>query len=106
MKNNNRTLLISLLTEAAAEMKKLGNNVTPWSRYDTCQDLGAFIEKASSKLATGDEEDIKELWGIFAPTSDWDDSGGSVTLANKIFELLNKLYRDKILKKVSDLKTG
>lgn len=91
--------LIALLAEAAAEMKGLGDRVTLWSKYDTCQDLGEFLEKCVKRLANGNEEDIRELWGIFAPTSDWDDSGGSEALANKIFKLLEILYREKIFEK-------
>ena len=96
MTEDDRKLLVSLLAEAAKEMKNLGDRATLWSHYDTCQDLGIFIEKAKNKLAKNDETDVVELWTIFIPTSDWDDSGGSMILANKIFALLNKLYGDKI----------
>ena len=101
MANENKKILISLLYDAANEMKKFDNQSTLWSSYDNCQDLGNFIEQAAKKLELGNEEDITELWGIFAPTSDWDDSGGSMPLANKIFELLNKLYRNKITEDTS-----
>jgi len=96
MPENNRDVLLSLLAEAALEMKNLGDRATFWSHYDTCQDLGNFIEKAKNNLAKNDETDVVELWTIFIPTSDWDDSGGSMILANKIFAFLNKLYGDKI----------
>lgn len=95
-----QNLLISLLKEAANEMKVLGESSTPWSHYDTCQDLGIFIEKAAEKLDTDNEEDVVELWHIFAPTSDWDDSGGSLRVADRIFELIDKLYGAHIRSKL------
>ncbi len=103
MTKKKRDLLISLLAEASIEMKNLGDKATLWSNYDTCQDLGNFIEKAKTRLAKNDKTDVAELWSIFIPTSDWDDSGGSMILANKIFELLNKLYKDTILQRENGL---
>ena len=94
--------LIALLTEAAVEMKALGKRTTLWSKYDTCQDLGVFLEKSVERLGQGNEEDVRELWGIFAPTSDWDDSGGSMALANKIFNLLELLYREQIFEEKTE----
>lgn len=35
--------------------------------------------------------------GIFAPTSVWDDSGGSEEIANKIFELIKKSFGDNLV---------
>lgn len=99
MTEDDQELLVSLLAEAAKEMKKLGDRTTLWSHYDTCQDLGVFIEKVSTNLGMNDEKNVVELWSIFVPTSDWDDSGGSMILANKIFALLNKLYGDKIARR-------
>ena len=100
MTNEDLKTLLALLVMAAAEMKGLGSKTTLWSKYDTCGDLGEFLENAVGRLAFGNEEDVPELWGIFAPTSDWDDSGGSEALANKIFQLLEVLYKKKIFEKI------
>jgi hypothetical protein len=35
-------------------------------------------------------ENKKELWGIFIPTSDWDDTVGDVELGEEIFQRLGK----------------
>ena len=84
--------LLSLLEKAATEMQSYGNQPT-FSYFNTCEDVGLFIEDIIQKVRCGDMEEISKLWYIFAPTSVWDDSGGSQEIANEIFEILNAKYR-------------
>jgi hypothetical protein len=84
--------LLSLLDKAAAEMLSYGNEHT-FSYFDTCKDVGLFIQDVITKARNGELSEISKLWYIFAPTSVWDDSGGSPEIANEIFEIINKKYK-------------
>ncbi len=64
-----------------------------FSYFDTCEDVGMFIQNIVNMIKNREVEEISKLWYIFAPTSVWDDSGGSQEIANEIFEILNTKYR-------------
>ena len=83
--------LLSLLDKAANEMIVNGDQPT-FSYFDTCEDVGLFIRDITNKARNGELEEFSKLWYIFAPTSVWDDSGGSQEIANEIFEIVNKNY--------------
>ncbi|MCE7746993.1 MAG: hypothetical protein GPJ51_01245 [Candidatus Heimdallarchaeota archaeon] len=84
--------LFSLLDKAANEM--IANSDQPtFSYFDTCEDVGLFIQDITNKAKNGELEEISKLWYIFAPTSVWDDSGGSQEIANEIFELINEKHK-------------
>jgi hypothetical protein len=84
--------LFSLLDKAASEMISYGDEPT-FSYFNTCEDVGLYIQDIVNKARSGNIEEISKLWYIFAPTSVWDDSGGSQEIANEIFEILNKKFR-------------
>ena len=88
--------LIDLLKQAAQEMIAKGP-LSTLTNYDTCENLGVYLNETVTKLEQKKEIDAFELWGIFAPTSVWDDSGGSEELANKIFELIKKCFGDNLV---------
>ena len=88
--------LIDLLKQAAQEMIAKGP-LSTLTNYDTCENLGIYLNETVTKLEQKKEIDAFELWGIFAPTSVWDDSGGSEELANKIFELIKKGFGDNLV---------
>ncbi len=88
--------LIDLLKQAAQEMIAKGP-LSTLTEYDTCENLGVYLKKTETKLEQEKEIDVFELWAIFAPTSVWDDSGGSEELANKIFELIKKCFGDNLV---------
>jgi len=88
--------LIDLLKQAAQEMIAKGPLDTI-TEYDTCENLGVYLNETVTKLEQEKEIDVFELWGIFAPTSVWDDSGGSEEIANKIFELIKKCFGDNLV---------
>ncbi len=90
--NNNIQHLLSLLEKAATEMLSYSEEPTS-SYFDTCEDVGIFIQSTANRIRNGELGEISKLWYIFAPTSVWDDSGGSQEIANEIFEILNKKYR-------------
>ena len=91
-KNKETQHLLSLLDKAVAEMISYGIQST-FSYFDTCEDVGLFIQDIVSKVKSGNLEELSKLWYIFAPTSVWDDSGGSQEIANEIFEIINENYR-------------
>ncbi len=84
--------LLSLLDRAADEMLSYGETPT-FSYFDTCKDVGLFIQDIVKKARDGELEEISKLWYIFAPTSVWDDSGGSQDIANEIFEIINRNFQ-------------
>ncbi len=84
--------LLSLLDEAADEMMSY-ENASTFSYFDTCEDVGSFIQKVANKVKNGELDEISKLWYVFAPTGVWDDSGGSQEIANEIFVVLNEKYR-------------
>jgi hypothetical protein len=87
--------LIDLLKQAAQEMITRGP-ITNLTEYDTSENLGNYLLEVITRLEQKEEIDVFELWGIFAPTSVWDDSGGSNVIADKIFELIKKNFGDKL----------
>ena len=84
--------LLNLLDRAADEMLSYGHEPT-FSYFNTCEDVGLFIQDIVLKARNGEIEEISKLWYIFAPTSVWDDSGGSQDLANAIFEIINRNFQ-------------
>ncbi|NPD88004.1 MAG: hypothetical protein HGN29_04735 [Asgard group archaeon] len=84
--------LLSLLEKATTEMLSYGEEST-FSYFDTCEDVGLFIQNIVNKIRSGEIEEFSKLWYIFTPTGVWDDSGGSQKIANEIFEILNKKYQ-------------
>jgi hypothetical protein len=82
-------LLIRLLNEAAQEMIQKGDEST-YTHYSTCENLGQFFKECADKISDNRPCDIVELYTIFLPTGDWDDSGGSLKIANQIAEILSK----------------
>ena len=84
--------LLSLLDEAADEMRSYGDEST-YSYFDTCEDVGSFIADITNKIKNEEMEEISKLWHIFLPTGIWDDSGGSQEIANEICEILDRNYK-------------
>ncbi|MBY8995242.1 MAG: hypothetical protein KGD59_11880 [Candidatus Heimdallarchaeota archaeon] len=87
--------LTDLLKQASQEMITKGP-ISTITEYDTSENLGIYLQEIVAKLEQKEEIDVFELWGIFAPTSVWDDSGGSNEIADKIFALIKKNFGDKL----------
>ena len=60
--------LIDLLKQAAQEMITKGP-LSTFTEYDTCENLGIYLNETATKLEQEKKIDAFELWGIFAPTS-------------------------------------
>jgi len=60
--------LIDLLKQAAQEMIAKGP-LSTFTEYDTCENLGIYLNETATKLEQEKKIDAFELWGIFAPTS-------------------------------------
>lgn len=89
--------LCRLLVEAEEKIRKLGSGPI-WSSYESGIALAEFVANARRQIESGsiDTSTKSELWGIFAPTCDWDDTVGDVKLGNEIFELVDFLYRKDV----------
>jgi hypothetical protein len=92
--------LCNLLHDAASMLEALGDSPI-YSSYHSGPHLAEFLRERIAEIQgkSLSYESKTELWGIFAPTSDWDDVIGDVSLGNKIFELIDKLYGDEIKNK-------
>jgi hypothetical protein len=77
-----------LLALAVAEIRSSPNDVFMSSAFDMTHDLATFIEHSSARLSTGDVTAGHDLLMVFLPTSDWDDAGGSQSIANRVCEFL------------------
>jgi hypothetical protein len=87
-RNYRKKRLCRLLTAAADELTTIRGPI--WSSYASGPALAEFIRACKDEIEQGtiSKAQKRELWGIFAPTSDWDDVVGDVWLGNAIFELL------------------
>ena len=81
--------LASCLTKGAARFRALGDRPI-WSSYRDGVAIADFIDRAVEEIQAGTitQSTANELWGIFAPTCDWDDCVGDSTLGQKIFEVI------------------
>jgi hypothetical protein len=91
-----RKQLCRLLTVAAEKLAAVQGPI--WSSYDSGADIAKFVLECRDAIEqrTITLPQKEELWGIFAPTCDWDDVVGDVQLGNAVFELLERLYRKEI----------
>jgi len=97
---NDETKLASLLRQAETHWTSMGHQVVRDSD-DFADDLGKFCNHVADSLVskTLSDADKKKVWTIFAPTCQWDDSGGEPELGDKIFELVDRLFRRNVEKK-------
>lgn len=65
-----------------------------WSNYDSAPALAQFIRSMICKIKTDaiSAEEKNELWRIFAPTCDWDDTAGHVQMGKDIFGLIQRVF--------------
>ena len=79
--------LLLLLDKAAEEMLSYGDQPT-FTYFDTCEDVGIYLQEISTQIKKGNLSEISKLWYVFLPTGVWDDSGGTEDIANEILSLL------------------
>lgn len=89
--------VLRLLLVAESRLRALGDKPV-WSSYESGPAIADFIAHARTRIENDSisQSEKSELWGIFAPTCDWDDVVGDVQLGNDIFSLLNVMYRRDI----------
>lgn len=90
---NPKARLCSKLEQAAVMLDAFGEGPI-WSRYDSAPSLAQFIRwlicKIEDDSISAEEKD--ELWCIFAPTCDWDDTVGHVQMGEDIFGLVQRVF--------------
>jgi len=88
--------LCCLLVAAAEKLAAVRGPI--WSSYDSGHDIANYVLECRNALEQGTITlaQKKELWGIFAPTCDWDDVVGDANMGNLVFELLDRLYGEEI----------
>ena len=99
--------LLRLLAIAEGRFRALGSGPV-WSSYESGAALADFVACARAKIKDGtiSPAEKSELWGIFAPTCDWDDTVADVQLGNDIFSILNGLYGPEVRFPTSPNETG
>ena len=67
------------------------------SEYESGPAIADLLVSASGEIEKGamTEATLNRLWGIFAPTCDWDDVIGDVELGHEIFEILGEVRRTR-----------
>lgn len=92
-----KTELLRLLVAAESKLRALGDQPI-WSSYESGPAIADFVAHARMQIEndTITQAEKSELWGIFAPTCDWDDVIGDVQLGNDIFSILSGMYRRDI----------
>jgi hypothetical protein len=91
-----RKKLCRLLTVAAKKLAAVRGPI--WSSYHSGADIAKFLLECRDAINQGTItlDQKNELWGIFLPTSDWDDVVGDARLGTEIDILLDKLYRNEL----------
>ena len=87
-------LIIRILRRASKQIHAMGDAPCAGS-FDTCRDLGNYLETCAAEWQMGDRDSLERLWIIFAPTSDWDDARGSQPIGNLAFAVLDQLRRSR-----------
>lgn len=103
MKSNKK--LVENLKNALEVLKKMDHTTGTISRYESAEELAVFIESQIVSLADGTmtDKNLKELWVIFAPTSDWDDYTKNIELGDSIFQELNSFRgKNKKVENITD----
>jgi hypothetical protein len=98
----NKEKLIALLRRACDEITSKEGDISVYSSYAS---NAAFADHIKQQIELLEQHDVKEsresvsmikatiqeVYEIFLPTSDWDDAGGSMAIANEIVSILNDL---------------
>ena len=81
--------LVSRLIEGSERFRALGDRPI-WSSYPDGVAIAEFIDRAVAEIKAGtiSHPTANELWGIFAPSCDWDDCVGDSDRGQKIFEAI------------------
>jgi hypothetical protein len=88
--------LVRLLEGAAKQLAAVEGPI--WSSYESGADIAKFVRECAAAI---EQEAItlsqkRELWGIFAPTCDWDDVVGDCNTGNRVFALVDTLYGHEV----------
>lgn len=90
--------LFQLLNDACAELRGRKGDISLFSHYESYDQFANHIQQQIILLQRHRAEmngafkaALVELYEIFLPTSDWDDIGGSLPLANEILTFLKMI---------------
>lgn len=84
---------VRLLRDAISELRDQPNDLTMSRRFERVHDLADALDELTSKLLAGDLEAGLQLYIEFAPTSSWDDVGGSQQRGNELCEALRQYWK-------------
>ena len=91
IKTPDTTELRAVLRDASQRFRALGDRPI-WSSYRDGIEIADFIDRSIEEIRLGTipQSSANELWGIFAPTCDWDDCVGECELGQKAFDLIER----------------
>ncbi len=95
-KDNSEGTLLLLLTVAANKLAAVQGPI--WSSYDSGAEIAEFVIECKRAIEGGTITltQKRELWGIFAPTCDWDDVVGDCDIGNRLFSVIDALYGKEV----------
>jgi hypothetical protein len=88
MVEKNYEKLIHSIKTAIQELESKTEEIDLYSGYQSYQQFADHLKNQLIKIKNHDSTAFQELYEIFLPTSDWDDSNGSEAIANEILCLL------------------
>ena len=88
--------LLPVLDRAARKLATVPGPI--WSSYDSGVVIAVFVLKWKTDIEQGRMTcaQKRELWGLFAPTCDWDDVARDYETGNQLFSLIETLYWQEI----------
>lgn len=92
-KNKSISRVCELLQIAEKVLRANPDLPMAYTRFNHPDELANEIQKHRDNITKSDFSTVKELSGIFAPTSEWDDCVGESDLANEIYQLLEEMRR-------------
>ncbi len=96
--DTNESILLQLLKDACTELRGRKGDISLFSHYKSFGEFADHIEfqidclpRHRAKMDAVFKAALGELYEIFLPTSDWDEAGGSLPLANQILAILKSI---------------
>ena len=91
----------------AADYFRSWGDTTDLFHDESGAEFADIVNRLAGKLQDGsiNDDELKQLWLIFAPTCAWDDFRGEPDLGQGIFDMLQETYGHRI-DRVLNQKTG
>jgi len=88
--------LCNLLATAAEKLAAVRGPI--WSSYESGEAIAKFVLMCKARIDSGtiDLAEKRELWGLFAPTCDWDNIIDDAAFGQEIFDQVDQIFGHEI----------